>query len=128
LCSRSLFRLPAHLLTLFHTFFFFMLGPPPRSTLFPYTTLFRSDGRILVPTAFVNRSDPLWFEVEDAEGKRERVDTPGDDEYRLEVEHFAACVRAGRQPEVVSHADTLGNMRTIDALYESARSGRAVDL
>src|SRR5688572_31563582 len=27
------------------TFFFLMLRPPPRSTLFPYTTLFRSTGR-----------------------------------------------------------------------------------
>src|SRR5207247_10574552 len=26
------------------TFFFFMIRPPPRSTLFPYTTLFRSEG------------------------------------------------------------------------------------
>src|SRR5205823_14447375 len=25
-----------------HTFFFLMIRPPPRSTLFPYTTLFRS--------------------------------------------------------------------------------------
>ena len=41
---------------------------------------------------------------------------------------FAACVREGRQPEAVSHADTLENMRTIDALYESARSGRVVEL
>jgi D-xylose 1-dehydrogenase (NADP+, D-xylono-1,5-lactone-forming) len=90
--------------------------------------LLGTEGRILVPTAFVNRSDPLWFEVEDAGGKRERVDTPGDDEYRLEVEDFAACVREGRQPEVVSHADTVENMRTIDALYESARSGRLVEL
>jgi len=90
--------------------------------------LLGTEGRILVPTAFVNRSDPLWFEVEDAGGKRERVDTPGDDEYRLEVEDFAACVREGRQPEVVSHADTLENMRTIDALYESARSGRVAEL
>jgi predicted dehydrogenase len=56
------------------------------------------------------------------------VETPGDDEYRLEVEDFAACVRAGRRPEVVSHADTIENMRTIDALYESARSGRVVEL
>ena len=53
---------------------------------------------------------------------------PGDDEYRLEVEDFAACVRDARQPEVVSHADTLANMATIDALYESARSGRRVEL
>src|SRR5437763_13826852 len=27
----------------FHTFFFIMRRRPPRSTLFPYTTLFRSD-------------------------------------------------------------------------------------
>jgi predicted dehydrogenase len=90
--------------------------------------LLGTEGRILVPTAFVNRSDPLWIEVEDAAGNRERVETPGDDEYRLEVEYFASCVRAGRQPEVVSHADTLGNMRAVDALYESASTGRAVDL
>jgi xylose dehydrogenase (NAD/NADP) len=90
--------------------------------------LLGTEGRILVPNAFVNRSDPLWFEVEDASGARERVDTPGDDEYRLEVEDFAACVRDGRQPETVSHADTLANMRAIDALYESARTGRAVEL
>lgn len=90
--------------------------------------LLGTEGRLLVPTAFVNRSDPLWFEVEDADGHRERVHTPGDDEYRLEVEYFAACVRAGRQPEVVSHADTLGNMKTIDALYKAARSARVVEL
>src|SRR2546429_6513921 len=28
----------------FHFFFFLMIRRPPRSTLFPYTTLFRSDG------------------------------------------------------------------------------------
>jgi D-xylose 1-dehydrogenase (NADP+, D-xylono-1,5-lactone-forming) len=86
------------------------------------------EGRIVVPNAFVNGSDPVWFEVEDARGERTRVDTPGDDEYRLEVEDFVRCVREGRQPEVVSHEDTLGNMRAIDALYRSARSGSAVGL
>src|SRR5436190_11972743 len=30
---------------LYHTFFFLMLRRPPRSTLFPYTTLFRSHGQ-----------------------------------------------------------------------------------
>src|SRR3712207_8828655 len=30
-------------------FFFLMIRRPPRSTLFPYTTLFRSDGELLVP-------------------------------------------------------------------------------
>src|SRR5207248_10172171 len=32
-------------LSYFPSFFFSMLPPPPRSTLFPYTTLFRSRGR-----------------------------------------------------------------------------------
>jgi D-xylose 1-dehydrogenase (NADP+, D-xylono-1,5-lactone-forming) len=90
--------------------------------------LLGTEGRILVPAAFVNGSDPLWFEIENAQGERERVVTPGDDEYRLEVEDFAACVREGRQPEIVSHDDTLANMAAIDALYESARSGRLVEL
>src|SRR5262245_63822259 len=38
--ARSLF--PVLLLTTFFFFFFLMLPRPPRSTLFPYTTLFRS--------------------------------------------------------------------------------------
>src|SRR3712207_7170644 len=33
------------------TFFFLMIRRPPRSTLFPYTTLFRSVGVLLVVTA-----------------------------------------------------------------------------
>src|SRR5690606_28918512 len=31
--------------TTYHLFFFLILRPPPRSTLFPYTTLFRSSGK-----------------------------------------------------------------------------------
>src|SRR5258708_9360346 len=34
------------LLYIFHFFFFLMIRRPPRSTLFPYTTLFRSPGRV----------------------------------------------------------------------------------
>src|SRR5215211_78306 len=34
----------------FHSFFFLMIRRPPRSTLFPYTTLFRSLGRYFVET------------------------------------------------------------------------------
>jgi predicted dehydrogenase len=90
--------------------------------------LLGSAGRIVVPSAFFNDSDPLWVEVEDADGKRERIEVGGDDEFRLEIEDFARCVATGRQPAVVSHEDTLANMATIDALYESARTGRAVML
>ncbi|HET7172528.1 MAG TPA: Gfo/Idh/MocA family oxidoreductase, partial [Gaiellales bacterium] len=68
------------------------------------------------------------IEVTDADGRTRSVTVGGDDEYRLEVEDFARCVLEDRRPEVVSHEDTLWNMRTIDALYASAREGRAVRL
>src|SRR5207248_11420079 len=38
-------------------FFFLMLRRPPRSTLFPYTTLFRSAG-IRVPAMYFGAADP----------------------------------------------------------------------
>jgi xylose dehydrogenase (NAD/NADP) len=85
-------------------------------------------GRIRVPDAFVNGSEPVTVELEDATGTWERLEVPGDDEYRLEVEDFARCVHAGRQPQVVSHEDTLANMAVVDALYEAARSGRRIEL
>ena len=90
--------------------------------------LLGTSGRIRIPAAFVNGSEPLVIEIEDAHGSWERIDVPGDDEYRLEVEDFAACVRDGRPPQVVSHEDTLANMATIDALYEAARMGVSVSL
>src|SRR5215216_7064228 len=51
------------LLSLFLSFFFLMIRRPPRSTLFPYTTLFRSRrrgaaGRAPAPTAARRRSAP----------------------------------------------------------------------
>src|SRR5437773_5726820 len=39
-------------------FFFLMIRPPPRSTLFPYTTLFRSAPRADWPARGCNRSGP----------------------------------------------------------------------
>lgn len=90
--------------------------------------LFGTAGRIRVPTAFVNGSEALVVELENDSGAWERIDVSGVDEYRLEVEDFAACVRSGRQPQVVSHEDTLANMAAIDALYEAARSGRRIEL
>src|SRR5258705_8169369 len=35
-------------------FFFLMIRRPPRSTLFPYTTLFRSEGRVQLPAILVD--------------------------------------------------------------------------
>src|SRR2546428_9430795 len=38
-----------------HNFFFLMIRRPPRSTLFPYTTLFRSDSPPFVPKSTIAR-------------------------------------------------------------------------
>src|SRR6266849_9511787 len=56
------------LLTL-QVFFFLMIRRPPRSTLFPYTTLFRSDvaERRLLATAFGDRPSKLTREVRSEE-------------------------------------------------------------
>src|SRR5438552_19085237 len=51
-------------------FFFLMIRPPPRSTLFPYTTLFRSRSLVDDPTIrptehiYVGSKAP-WFEITD---------------------------------------------------------------
>jgi xylose dehydrogenase (NAD/NADP) len=90
--------------------------------------LMGTEGTITVPKAFVLRSDDVAVECTDADGRTRSVAVGGDDEYRLEVEDFARCVLTGSQPQVVSHEDTLWNMRTIDALYASARENRAVRL
>lgn len=87
-----------------------------------------TSGSITVPTAFVLASQDVEVVHVDGEGAERRITVPGDDEYRLQVEHFAECVLSGGEPSVVSHEDTLANMRTIDALYASARSGRVVEL
>src|SRR5579875_4029429 len=42
-------------------FFFLMIRRPPRSTLFPYTTLFRSRGRSRPPRASRSRARPRWW-------------------------------------------------------------------
>jgi D-xylose 1-dehydrogenase (NADP+, D-xylono-1,5-lactone-forming) len=94
-----------------------------------HVRLLGTEGDITIPQAFVLRPDAEVTVVHtDAEGRDESHAVEAADEYQLEVEDFADCVRAGRAPEVVSHADTLANMRTVDALYAAAASGSAVAL
>ena len=93
-----------------------------------HVRLLGTEGDITVPEAFVVRSGAVRVIRTDADGTDEVHTVAGADEYRLEVEDFADCVLSARAPEVVSHSDTLANMRTIDALYASARRRAAVAL
>src|SRR5207249_10415942 len=59
--------------------FLLMLRPPPRSTLFPYTTLFRSNSRFLAP--LTGYSVPYWPPWRRRRSRRRaefrRVEKPG---------------------------------------------------
>src|SRR3989441_7263107 len=71
---------------MFFFFFFLMIRRPPRSTLFPYTTLFRS-GLEEIP-------DPFGVDLPEADvGARDRGHPPG--------EAPAVAVEHGQRPEVL---------------------------
>jgi D-xylose 1-dehydrogenase (NADP+, D-xylono-1,5-lactone-forming) len=94
-----------------------------------HVRLLGTEGDITIPRAFVlGPDDEVTVTHADAGGHEHPHRVEAADEYRLEVEDFADCVLAGRAPEVGSHADTLANMRTIDALYASAEAGAAMAL
>lgn len=63
----------------------------------------------------------------DHERGHEDVIVSGANEYHKMVEHFADVV-LNRKPITYSLEDSLGQARTMDALYESARTGRRVTL
>src|SRR3712207_7750632 len=57
---------------LFLGFFFLMIRRPPRSTLFPYTTLFRSLVNVNLPTAGLEFQVPFGGNKESGVGGREQ--------------------------------------------------------
>src|SRR3712207_7916116 len=61
------------------SFFFLMIRRPPRSTLFPYTTLFRSDQRLEqrhLRRVGVGASDQRAIELEDVGGDADQLLEP----------------------------------------------------
>src|SRR2546422_5394232 len=53
-------------------FFFLMIRRPPRSTLFPYTTLFRSDRSESPDTAWLGHVRRVWATLESDDSTREQ--------------------------------------------------------
>src|SRR3989454_4877228 len=47
----------------FHLFFFLMIRRPPRSTLFPYTTLFRSNENVMTVVDVLDPEDIVLYGV-----------------------------------------------------------------
>lgn len=83
-----------------------------------------TDGQLRVDAAFLpGTADVDIVEARGREGETRHL-IPGDDEYRLMVEHFADCVLLDREPRYGA-SEAAANMRAIEALYRSARSGGA---
>jgi predicted dehydrogenase len=76
------------------------------------------NGTLSIPVPFTpgNAETVVLLNVED-QTIHQRVQ--GVDQYRLEVEHFGACVRSGTPP-ALRLEETLENLATIEAVYRSA--------
>ena len=59
------------------------------------------------------------------DGGTERIELDPVDSYRLELENLADAI-AGEAPLLLGREDALGQARTIEALFSSARSGNAL--
>jgi len=80
-----------------------------------------TEGVLRVESAFLPGTADVVVR-EDRGGTVTHHPVPGDDEYRLMVEHFMACVRDGTPPRWDAR-EAAANMRAIEALYRSAREG-----
>jgi predicted dehydrogenase len=97
-----------------------------------------TDGKLLIPHPWLPQTSPAELYLT-RDGKTEVIRVEADDApqdalapYALELKHFCECVRENRAPQfppdIDAEADSRANMRVIDALSESARAGRVVDV
>src|SRR5579871_1959933 len=69
----------------FSFFFFLMIRRPPRSTLFPYTTLFRSDAFGSSPSCTASNAGSKWI---DADRKSTRLNSS-----HVEISYAVFCLK-----------------------------------
>ncbi|GHO86176.1 Gfo/Idh/MocA family protein [Dictyobacter formicarum] len=75
-------------------------------------------GMITLPVPFTPGSyDMTAFITKD--GQMSEQSFSGVDQYQLEVEHFAQCIRSNQDPQL-SLSETLENLATIEAIYAAA--------
>src|SRR2546422_7836588 len=94
-------------------FFFLMIRRPPRSTLFPYTTLFRSDGRLAFRLESPAPADQIRERLR-ATGDVESVTLPEEEERRAAAP--AAAAGAALEPARSRHLRV--DLRRLDGLMD----------
>jgi xylose dehydrogenase (NAD/NADP) len=82
------------------------------------TEIIGETGSIIIPVPFTPAHDKTVVILE-AAGQTIYQHFAPVDQYRLEVEHFASCIRFGHQP-FLSLEETIENLATIEAIYQSA--------
>ena len=79
-------------------------------------------GRLTIPRPFTPREQETIVRIERGDEAVERRFAPTD-QYRLQVEHFAACVRTGAPP-FLTLEDALAQAESIDMIYAAANYAR----
>src|SRR6266480_2176909 len=94
--------------TRLYAFFFLMIRRPPRSTLFPYTTLFRSARRQLIGAVLADRLEhPIARGTGMINGDERAVDEPAESVQRRESRAAAGF----RSPPAVALIDVVMGSR-----------------
>src|SRR5438874_10436340 len=73
-------------------FFFFMIRRPPRSTLFPYTTLFRSLQQVLLACLLPHFPDLMKNSRQDRDRKSTRLNSS-----HVEISYAVFCLKKKRR-------------------------------
>src|SRR5438874_9704175 len=81
-------------------FFFLMIRRPPRSTLFPYTTLFRSAGRAKVQTKRKPDAPPCQWD-ENGDRKSTRLNSS-----HVEISYAVFCLKKKKMKASAQQADS----------------------
>src|SRR5438477_8015993 len=81
-----------------YIFFFLMIRRPPRSTLFPYTTLFRSGET--VTQAIAQGADIYAFLAENLDQKRDRKSTRLNSSH-MSISYAVFCLKKKKRPTVL---------------------------
>src|SRR5438067_7558551 len=89
-------------------FFFLMIRRPPRSTLFPYTTLFRSISACAVAIVFFSATQDIAFDAyrtdvsAPSEKKTDRKSTRLNSSH-VSISYAVFCLKKKKQKNIITH-------------------------
>jgi predicted dehydrogenase len=91
--------------------------------------IFGTKGRIEITIPFNQpQNDPAVYLMHDGSTPdgldARRFTVPTADQYQMQAEHYCKLIRSGERPSSKRLEDAIGNMRIIDALFKSEKSGR----